>query len=104
MTSENIIKALNRCRFVLENELRKILKTKPNFSASVDLPILGASVKSCGDRVMLNSSDVDFVTRVYINNDGIIMVHYENSYGSSDGSLELFNVGEIADIVDAIGV
>lgn len=99
MISQIAIDALEACKDILIDVLYKELKDTPGHRVEINVPIMGEQDYYSGNY------STDTITAVYLGEKeehDVVMVDYENYEGEFRDPIELFNVGEIADVIDAL--
>ena len=97
MISQIAIDALEACKDVLIDVLYKELKSTPGNRTEIFVPIMGKQDYYCGNY------STNTITAVSIDKEhDVVMVDYESFDEQFRDPIELFNIGEIADIIDAL--
>ena len=97
MKNNIVIDALEKCKSILITELKAELRNRPGMSADVNVTICGWHDDYEGNW----GHEFENVTNVrYVPEDDAVFVQYEGYIGQYEDSIEQFNVGEIAEIID----
>lgn len=99
MVSQIVVDALEVCKDILIDVLYRELKETPGHRVEINVPTIGGQDYSSGNYL------TDTITAVYLGEKeghDVVMVEYENFEEEFRDPIELFNVGEIADIIDAL--
>jgi len=97
MLNTVVIEALESCKEILVHELYEELKRTPGNRTEINVPIMGEQDYYCGDY------STNTITAVSIDKEhDVVMVDYESFEEEFRDPIDLFNVGEMADIIDAL--
>ena len=99
MFNQTVIDALESCKEILINELYKELKETPGHRVEINVLIVGEQ-DYYSDNYTTNT-----ITAVYLgekDEHDVVMVDYESFEEEFRDPIELFKIGEIADVIDAL--
>ena len=97
MRNDTIIDALETCKAILVQELKKELLNKPDHEAEVDVKIVGWVDDYEGNW----GHELETITKVWYSDEkDMIFVIYDGYDHQYEDEIDLFNIGEIASIID----